>query len=63
MAIPEIEEVSDERLTYLLDYSRFRRGFFVNNAILGDELSSLVIEVQRSRKRELHCPCCDGDHL
>ena len=58
------EEVPDDRLEGLLDNLAHREGgAFCNNAIFVDEIRSLILEVQRSRARPLHCPGCDGDHL
>lgn len=59
---PEINEMTDERINGLLDYCRNGQGF-ANNAIWRFELAGLLIEVQRARRRPLHCPGCDGDHL
>lgn len=62
-SVPRLLEVTDSRITDLLDTVRVTDDGFANNMIWKGELASLLIEVQRSRNKPLHCPGCDGDHL
>lgn len=62
--MPQLDEVSDERVAFLLDNLAHREaGAFCNFAIFVGELRNLLIEVQKSRKKPTHCPGCDGDHI
>ncbi len=60
-----MDTVSDETLNELRQYAE-RLCVTAPPGMCGvsaDVLLDMVIEIQTSRERPLHCPGCDGDHL
>lgn len=59
-----LTEVNDARLVGLISMLESREGgAFCNNAVMVDEVRSMVAELMMYRERPTHCVGCDGDHL
>lgn len=59
----EMDEMDDERLTFLIGYLSQAGDGFANNCVLKPELLSALEELKRYRDKPSHCPDCNGDHL